>query len=61
MVMVVVWFWLRILGLMLVSEIMGLVWYDHRQELFPHFTIICRELNKSCVFHVGVGKGHVLL
>lgn len=44
---------------MLVSEITGLVWYDHRQKLFPQFKITCRLLNESCLLRVG--QYHVLI
>lgn len=57
--MVVVCSWLRTVGLMFVSEISGLVWYDHRQKVFPHLKIICRLLNKSCLLRVG--QYHVLI
>lgn len=46
-VVVGVWFWLRILGLMLVSKILGPVWYNHRQTFFPHVKITCRKSSRQ--------------
>lgn len=59
-VVVGVCFWLRMWGLMLVSKILGPVWYNHRQMFFPCVKITCRESsNKSWLFHVG--EHHFLL